>query len=401
MNESPAADAVISMIPGWYRAKGGKLPLKLDFGDGQTSYVVREITPKMGDLKYYAEARSEVFEGFFETYPKPIATDIIQEDLALKWLQLTSPDIQWKDALAYFRELGERTYENATVIKNIIVTPNRPGTCSVTGSEHSKLFDVLSSSPYCALKVDKAIRFVDYFEIRWENIKDTADYKFHPEFLHPFHSILGDREFSIHHTARRDLIILGRDGIIATRRKSRWKLYDPQNLKNCLVDILSRNYYVGCNMYEILFDLSFRRHGALLIFDPLNTLSEQIVNTHAWIASNYQNPKSGHAILRDRVLQIKPAGWGKDSARDKSLFLELASVDGALVFSESGIKAFGAMIKTHPKATGQYGARATAALSAFLYGAHPMKVSADGDVRILFWSEDQDGKRHRAQLEFA
>jgi len=59
------------------------------------------------------------------------------------------------------------------------------------------------------------------------------------------------------------------------------------------------------------------------------------------------------------------------------------------------------MIKTHPNAKGQYGARTTAALSAYLYGAHPMKISTDGDVRILFSSDDEVGKTHQAELAFA
>jgi hypothetical protein len=286
------------------------------------------------------------------------------------------------------------------VTKNLLVTSNQDGSHDITQSRHAKIFDVLSSSPNCFIKVDKELRFVGYDEIKWESIQDTEEYKFHPEFLQPFHSVLQDGEISIHHTARRDLIVLGREGIIATKRKNRWKIYDANNLKNCFGDILCGDYRMGCNMYEALFDLSFRRHGALLIFDPLDKLSDQVVNSHAWIASDVQETDSAHSILRDRVCQIRPGAWGKTSRRDKRLFLELASTDGALIFSTAKIAAFGAMIKTHPDAKGQYGARTTAALSAYLYGAHPMKISADGDVRIFFSSEDEIGNTHQAQLAF-
>jgi hypothetical protein len=187
MDESIATDAVISLVPGWYQLCGGKLALTLEFGEmPRTFYAVRNLTPQMWDLKLYAEQRSEVFDNLSETYPRPVAIDIIQEDLALKWLRLTAPDIEWTKVLAYFRELSERTYENATVIKNVIVTPNQRGTFDITHSKHAKIFDVLSSSPHCFIKVDKKLRFVDYNEIKWESIKDTKEYKFHPEFLHAF-----------------------------------------------------------------------------------------------------------------------------------------------------------------------------------------------------------------------
>jgi len=282
MDESIVTDAVLSLIPGWYHSDGGKLRLKLEIGENpETFFVVRELTPDMWTLKKYAESNSALFKGFVKNLPRPVAIDLIQEYLALKWLDLTHPDIEWRKVLAYFRELSERTYENATVTKNLIVTSNQDGNHDITQSRHAKIFDVLSSSPNCFIKVDKELRFVGYDEIKWESIKDTEDYKFHPEFLQPFHSALQDREISIHLTLRRDLIVLGRGGIIATKRKNRWKIYDSNNLKNCLGDILCGNYRVGCNMYEVLFDLSFRRHGALLIFDPLNKLSGQVVTrTH-------------------------------------------------------------------------------------------------------------------------
>src|SRR5271165_4244724 len=128
MDESIATDAVISLVPGWYYSRGGKLALTLEFGESpRTFYAVRNLTPEMWRLKEYAEQRSQVYENFSETYPRPIAIDIIQEDLAMKWLELTDPNIEWTKALAYFRELSERTYENATVIKHVIVTSKQDG----------------------------------------------------------------------------------------------------------------------------------------------------------------------------------------------------------------------------------------------------------------------------------
>jgi hypothetical protein len=355
----------------------------------------------MWKLKAHAENHARLFKDFASSFPRPIAVDLIQEFLALKWLDLTNETIQWQKVLAYFRELSERTYENTTITKNLILTPNERGTSDITESKHAKIFDILASSPQCFIKTDGQMRFVGYDEIRWKSVRDSEQSKFHPEFLQPFYCALADGEFSIHHTSKRDLIVVGRGGIIATKRKSRWKLYDPNNLKNSLGDILHGEYRIGCNIYEILFDLSFQRHGALLIFDPSDKLNAQVVNPHAWIVPEDADMGSAHSILRRRIRDIKSPVWGTTPKRDKRLFLELASVDGALIFSQSEIKAFGAMIKTHSKAKGQYGARATASLSAYLYGAYPIRISADGDVRLLFRSEDGQGNKHRAELAFA
>jgi len=122
--------------------------------------------------------------------------------------------------------------------------------------------------------------------------------------MEPLFDFLSTTEF-------RDLIVMGCGGVIATKRKDRWKIYDSSNLKNSLTDILPGEYRIGCN-----------------------------------------------------------------------------------------IAAFGAMIKTHSNAKGQYGARTTAALSAYLYGAYPMKISADGDLRIFFSSEDEAGNKYPAELVF-
>jgi hypothetical protein len=49
------------------------------------------------------------------------------------------------------------------------------------------------------------------------------------------------------------------------------------------------------------------------------------------------------------------------------------------------------MIASHPAAGDHAGARTTAAQSALAFGAHPIKVSTDGDIEILFDREDGAG----------
>ena len=70
------------------------------------------------------------------------------------------------------------------------------------------------------------------------------------------------------------------------------------------------------------------------------------------------------------------------------MFAELAGLDGATVFDDRSVLAFGAIIRTHPLTGDHFGARTTAAYSAYRWGGVPIKISADGEIAVLFSSGD-------------
>jgi DNA integrity scanning protein DisA with diadenylate cyclase activity len=65
----------------------------------------------------------------------------------------------------------------------------------------------------------------------------------------------------------------------------------------------------------------------------------------------------------------------------KRKFLEMASMDGAIIFGDNRIRGFGSMIKTTDNLSAT-GARTTAALSALQHGAFPVKISSDGQISM-------------------
>jgi hypothetical protein len=71
-----------------------------------------------------------------------------------------------------------------------------------------------------------------------------------------------------------------------------------------------------------------------------------------------------------------------------------------VIFDDNSLLAFGAMIKPHHLVEGVEGARSTAAESAFRWGGVPAKVSADGDITILFKSAGAGKRRCNARLSF-
>jgi hypothetical protein len=296
--------------------------------------------------------------------------------------------VDWYKLLTYAEELVFRTYENIPVTINIIIC-GQSGTHDISASYLQKFIDPLATSTQTFFKVDYSAKFVEFDQISWNEIKETEDYKFNPEFLQPFVCKLQQEEFSFHVTGKGDIIIMNSQGLVASCRKRRWHIYDVQTLKNCIGD-MAGDYRIGCNLFEVLLDLSYKRHGALLIYDPKNTVIKNVVNKESLLL-NTNIREVSRSMLAPSVVNIQMGSASMES-RKKRVMLELASMDGALIFDKHNLLAFGAMINTHPSAGGQSGARTTAFESAFQYGGIPFKVSSDGDISIKFNTEYGPGR---------
>ena len=239
---------------------------------------------------------------------------------------------------------------------------------------------------------------------------------------------------------------MNKDGLLAARRKRKWKIYDVRTFKNGLAQCMGKAT-VGANLFEIVFDLSFARYGSLLVYDPRHQLRDRILNRQCIVfpgwkdegkangngsakgngnaangvlvcaasnnghAANGNGSSNGHPAdgnaraanaipsgndspvasiacqdLIARSVMDLGLGEGVGALKRKRRLIELARVDGAVIFDDQHLLAVGAIIKSHPDVGSQLGARTTAAKSAYLWGAHPVKVSSDGDVTIYFKS---------------
>jgi hypothetical protein len=229
--------------------------------------------------------------------------------------------------------------------------------------------------------------------------------------------VLEDDDLSAHLTSQGDLVFMNKDGLLAARRKRKWKIYDVRTFKNGLAQCMGKAT-VGANLFEIVFDLSFARYGSLLVYDPRHQLRERLLNRQSIVfpgwkdegKSNGKTGGNGHAAnghagngkpaedngsppaaiacqdLIARSVMDLGLGEGIAALKRKRRLIELARVDGAVIFDDQYLLAVGAIIRSHPDVGSQLGARTTAAKSAFLWGAHPVKVSSDGDVTIYFKS---------------
>jgi hypothetical protein len=398
MSEQLVMKAIIDSVPQWYECDRGPNTYDLNLNGQIMSFCSqRPLTPDLDRLYHFARARLDGWMNQLPEIPTPSSISSIKQELALRWLKRIDEDVSWNKLIAYTEELCFRTYENDSVTLNIIITEGQ-GTEDITSKEIQKILDPMACTSQTYLLVDRNLNFLNYKEILWSTIEDSNDYKFSPEFLQPFKSVLREREYSLHLTRKGDIIIMSSHGLLTVCRKGQWYIYDAATLKNSIVDIIG-NYRVGCNLFEIMLDLSYRRHGALLVYDPRHSVLENIVNRDSIIGGDEPRPDLARQIFSNSVRPIE-MGHASHDRRKKRLFLEAACLDGAIVFDAQQVLAFGAMIGSHPDTGSHLGARTTAARSAYLWGGRPIKISADGDISVLFSSMDADLNSSDATLNF-
>jgi len=413
--EQIVAKTLISAVPQWFEATDGPERYVLKVGESEFPfYSFRRLTPNLGTLFDYTRGVAGNWLEYVSKARVPSQLEALQELLAVKWLTIRAPDIDWHRVLGYLSRAQRRTYENGPIVKNLVLTTDESGEQMAPALDEEasqKLLDPLASSPHVYLRVDRDLRLVNLEEVRWSEVDEPASYTLYPTFVHPIVSNLGFAECSVHLTQRGDVVIAKDKLMIAAKRKSRWYLYDGATMKNALVDVMGkRDYGLSCHMFRLLFDLSYRRHGALLVLDPDGTVLSHVSNKGSRSASGGDVPPGEVAFLNvvsfltdASGVQMRPPEGVMGSGRNRVL-AELASIDGAVLFQDERVTAVGGMIAAHPDVTsvdGIIGARTTAAMSAYLHGGTPFKVSADGDISILFHADKNKSRvEGRAKLSF-
>jgi hypothetical protein len=402
ITEAEIGREIIRLVPHWYEAECGPQQYSVPIGR-HTAYFYNhcKLTPNL--RTFLSQICSRTRELAMEHFVRfPGLTDVLLENFAIEWLRIHSPTTDWVRLIKYLEAVARRTYENQPVAVNLLIRDGE-GTGDITEPDLQKFLDRLAASPFSYLTVDPDLNLMDYGEVEWSQVKTPRRYEFHPEFLHPIHSIMKPTDLSAHLTAQGDVVIMNQAGLLAARRRRKWKVYDVRTFKNSLDRCLG-NRHVGGNLFQVIFDLSFRRQGALLIYDPHHCMKPHVLNSESFVASEWrageetEEPDSGQALLA-RLLADTAVGTKAGSLRRKRRLIEMACVDGAVIFDDSHLLAVGALIRSHPSVGSQLGARTTAARSAYLWGGHPIKVSSDGDVTVYFQSKDRD-KQCDSEMHF-
>ena len=390
MMEFEIGREIIGLVPHWYQSECGPVEYSIPIGSHTARFYNHcRLTQRLGELLERITAKTrELPLAYFVRLP--CLTDVLLESFAIEWLHIHSGTTDWATLIKYLETLARRTYEKMPVTLNMIIR-NGEGTGDITQPHFQKFLDRLATSPLSYLVVDPELRLIEYGEVDWTHIKRVSSCKFYPDALHPIYSVMEEGDLSAHLTLQGDFIVMNKEGILAARRRRKWKLYDVETFKDSLSYCLGSRS-VGANLFEVVFDLSLRRQGAILVYDPEHRVREHILNPESIIFSGWQGeglPWSGldcgQALIAPSVQDIA-IGRGVGTLRKKRRLIELACADGAVVFDDDRLLAVGALIRSHPNAGNQLGARTMAALSAYLWGGHPIKVSSDGDVSVYFRS---------------
>lgn len=286
ITETEIAREIIRLVPHWYEAECGPEEFSISIAQHTARFFNHgKLPPKLNELLAIIHAQTEELpvDRFLEYAG---ATDTLVERFATEWLRIQSREPDWVKIIKYLESVSRRTSENLPVALTLIVRPGS-GIGDITQAHLQKFFDRLAASPstFTYLAVDGDLRLMNYGSVEWSHINNATSCKFYPEFLHPIHSVMDDTDLVAHLTPHGELIILDKAGVLATKRKKKWKIYDVKNFKSSLAYCLgSRD--VAANLIEVVFDLSFKRQGALLIYDPEHRSLEHILNPVSLLNAN-------------------------------------------------------------------------------------------------------------------
>jgi len=390
-------ESVVNSIPQWYFAECGPYEYKLKCGaTTKKFYSVTPPSERLLEYLKYANLMLSKWKEILNTSALPVHYEFVQGVLALKWLSTFNKRIHWSKLLMFLREAGNRSFENRPININLIVSQGI-GKETLINPLFRKYLDALSRSNHIFFRVDKRINFISYEEIAWSAVKETATFKFSPEFLQPIASILKDDEISVHLINGGDVIFMNKDGIIASLRKNYWHFYDVHNFNETAKKLL--NIERASLLLEIALDLSYNRSGALVIYDSDEKAIKHIVNKNSVIDERFGQPDTFRGMISESLRFDSEYKRKTNAIRVKRLFTELANIDGAIICTNDKILAVGAMIKPHPKVAVHAGTRATAAESAYRWGGVSLSVSADGEMRIYF-NTGNEKNRHCGVMKF-
>lgn len=392
-------DSVLGTVPQLYEASSAPILKTFHLGDVEaTRCSLRELGPQLLQyidqcLKHFASTCS--FQD--ESLPSIMRYEQIQQICASFWLESQTGISTWEKIIDYFLRSQRRTIENWAIAKSFIIDPSYQLENSDLVTERvdfldyktQKLIDWLATSSYTFFRVTPKLELIAYEAISQFPVEDfSPDYI--PDFLWPMASQISNSSHSsrpvlVDSNRRGDLLISDRHNILAARVKSRWTVYDQNVLEHTIHNCLRHGKnicdteslkYLAHTLFRVLFDVSFKRHGGLIVVDKGLDHVKKYASGGVFIDQ-----------LTGFTKMFPDTSFGEKSPEFSAVrkLIELTSIDGAVILSSSGLMlGYGTMITPHPGVEYGSGARTVAAKSAALYGAIAFSISADGEILCHF-----------------
>jgi len=397
---------IFDTVPQLYEANAGKYPVDLRMaGESSRVYSLVPLTPALQDYLQQAEATWEELRPMTEgEISQIIEREWIQQKFVISWLERRTKVRAWGAVLDYVRRLSRRLTENNAMSKTLVILPDsaqvgnrNPNASRISDPAYFKVLDWLGNSPYTYFQVTEDLRILSFSAIGSNSPSSRkaseipASFRFYPDFLHPVISNLPHPDAVVVHLAvNGSILVADQEGMIASKRSlESWTVFDIDHVLESMATILNRQIqesgcttrpsFVACSLFQILFDISLKRHGGLLILDQRENLSRYVVKG---IDRDSESPLM--------TLFTEKAFNGVDySSADVRKLVELSSIDGALILDLYGnLLQIGSMIVSHPSTPNRFGMREAAAYSAAAHGATALKISADGHMSVFFTTPD-------------
>jgi len=157
--EETLFEIVVRSVPQWYLAEVGPYSYQLNLdGYQKTFHSQRAPTPSLKRLLEWVNEHLPIWKASLPTILTPASITRISEELALHWLSIRSTAVEWARLLAYCDDLRLQSDENASVSRNLIVSPGAEGHGHLADPALVKPFAKLGGSGYTYFRVDGALR---------------------------------------------------------------------------------------------------------------------------------------------------------------------------------------------------------------------------------------------------
>jgi hypothetical protein len=247
----------------------------------------------------------------------------------------------------------------------------------------SKKYKALSDGFRTAYLVSTHGAVIDFIDLDRVGLTPLSEKHHFPDWAEPIAKASRGGRCGIALSRQGDILIFDEGTLRLTYRYGQWQYWNHAHLVKLLRDrakaqrvpkkILGR--VVGA-IYRVALDVSFRRSGGLFVILHNKDSLHDIVRSGDAIGDRERQSAdaSFDEVVAKRTIQSVP----------RSVAVELASLDGAVVLRNSGqVVAYGAVLQ--PKKSGRLhdseGSRTKAAIGASNYGL-AVKVSSDGDISV-------------------
>jgi hypothetical protein len=285
--------------------------------------------------------------------------------------------------------LSEQSYENKALTFGCILDSRMKVTGLPPGFPQaflsSKKYKALSDGFRTAYHISASRNLIGFVDLDRFERQGLTEKHYYPDWAEPIARASRSKRCGIALSRQGDILVFDSGTLRFTYRYGQWQYWNHAHLVYLLRDraraqrvpkqILGR--VVGA-IYRAALDVSFRRSGGLFVILHNRRSLRDVVRVGDAIEDSKRSPtdREFDSVIRRRKIDSLP----------RSIVVELASLDGAIVLDNSGrILAYGAILQ--PKKVGRLrgteGSRTKAAIGASNYGL-AVKISSDGDITVYY-----------------